>query len=527
MNKMENKTKIEEHEVNSSLRLLVKTSVIVFVGVVLSKVFTYLYRIIVARAYGAEVYGLLSLAMVVSGWFIAISAFGLNEGLARYIPLYRGKKEQAKINFIFRLILNILTLSSVLAGIIMFFTSSLIAEEVFHNSSLTYFLKVFSIVVPVSVISSVLLSGLRAFEKIGVYSLIFNIVQTSAKLALLGFFVWIGLEQNAVPWSYLLGLTIMLIASYIACKKYLPLIFIKSKLPRKERREITKEILSYSLPVLLYGVIAGMFYWIDSAFIGFYKDAYAVGIYNAAVPIALLLGFFPEMFMQLFFPMITREYAKHRIEMIRDLSKQMFKWIFAFNLPLAVIIFLFPGAALNILFGQEYLAAENALRILVIGSLFMSFTVVSSQLLSMLGKSRIILANTLFVTFLNIVLNWWLVPLPEIFSLNNANGGVGAAFGTIISMMVLGSLSAIEVYYFSRIVPLRRKLAVVGISAIIASTLLIYVKQMFELNLMVIALLIAMFGIVYFALLVLFRAFDRYDLGIIKFFWNKLSSVSE
>lgn len=51
----------EQPVLNSALRLLAKTSVFVFIGVVISKVISYFYRIVIARYFGSEVYGLFCL----------------------------------------------------------------------------------------------------------------------------------------------------------------------------------------------------------------------------------------------------------------------------------------------------------------------------------------------------------------------------------------------------------------------------------------------------------------------------------
>ena len=90
-------------EINKGLKLLVKTSFVVFIGILLSKIFTYIYRIIIARHFGPEVYGLFSLAVMAIGWLVAISSLGLTHGLSRFIPLYRGKKQINRIKHILKI----------------------------------------------------------------------------------------------------------------------------------------------------------------------------------------------------------------------------------------------------------------------------------------------------------------------------------------------------------------------------------------------------------------------------------------
>ncbi|MDD5098705.1 MAG: oligosaccharide flippase family protein, partial [Candidatus Pacebacteria bacterium] len=138
----------EEEKLNSSLRLLAKTSAVVLMGVIVSKIIGYVYRIIIARYYGPEVYGLFSLALMISGWFIAVASLGTTEGLLRYASIYRGKKEYEKLKYLFKFSLFISAIISVVSGILLFFMADYIALNIFHNIELSIYLKIFSIVVP-------------------------------------------------------------------------------------------------------------------------------------------------------------------------------------------------------------------------------------------------------------------------------------------------------------------------------------------------------------------------------------------
>ena len=383
----------------SSLKLLAKTSFIVLIGVIISKILGYTYRIIIARYYGPEVYGLFVLALMISGWFIAISALGFNEGILRFIPIYRARKEIEKIKYALKITLRVSAIASIFSGLLLFVLSDFIATAIFHNIELSTYLKVFSFVVPLTVLSHPLLTSLRAHEEISAYSFVFNIAQNVIKVLAIFLFILLGINGNATSWSYLAGIASMLVLSYAMCKYKLPHIFEKSKLKHDEQSIVKKELISYSIPILLFGVISMIFYWIDSFSIGYFKGVIEVGWYNAAVPIAALLAIAPELFMQLFFPMITREYAKRKINLIEQLSKQVAKWILIVNIPVFAILIVFPGATINFLFGSQYLVAENTLRILAIGTLVSSIFIISNYLISMIGKSKLILTNIAPSTF--------------------------------------------------------------------------------------------------------------------------------
>ena len=515
-----------KNQIGTSLKLLVKTSFIVFIGVVLSKILSYSYRIIIARYYGAEIYGLLSLSTMIAGWFIAIASLGFYDGLSRFIPLYRGKKEISKIRYLLRWSFGVLTITSVLSAIILFLTSGIIANEIFHNSYLKIYLQIFSIVIPFTVLANPFLALLRGYEKIKIYSFIFNIAQNLVKVVTVSLMICLGFNGIGAPISWLVGLISLTLFSYIACKYKLPQIFVNEKYNPEEMARTQKEVFSYSRPLLFYGVITVLFYWIDSFFIGYYYSAVEVGIYNSAVPIATLLLIAPELFMQLFFPMITKEYARKNIHLIKELSKQVNKWIFTINLPAFVLLIIFPGVALNILFGAEYLPAKTALIILAIGSLITSITSVSNSLLSMAGKSKLILRNMLIACVLNIILNFILVPLPFIFGLDNSLGITGAAIATLISLTIFNLMIILETQYPLKIFPFRRKMITLLISALISFFGLHYVTQTWSLpNLFWKIIVGIIFVLVYFLLVFISKSLDRNDYDIFNSIKTYLASI--
>ena len=207
MKKTKNKTKTEN--IDKDLKLIVKSSIIVFFGLFLSKVLTYIYRIVIARSFGPEIYGIFSLASIVLGWFVAFSSFGLTQGILRFIPAYRGKKEYNKISFIFKLSLIILLVSTVVSGILLFILADFISLNIFHNENLIIFLKLFSITIPIYTFAKIFLLVLRSFEKISWYSFIFNILQNAVKVLSLILLIFMGFNVNAIIFSYILSVLSM------------------------------------------------------------------------------------------------------------------------------------------------------------------------------------------------------------------------------------------------------------------------------------------------------------------------------
>lgn len=507
---MKKKEKIEFHH---SLKMLVRTSFFIFAAIFLSKILGYCYRIIVARYFGAEVYGLLSLALMVSGWIGAFALLGIAQGVLRFIPWYRGRKEYANIRYLLKTSTIFLTITGVLSGILMFFLSNFIAINIFHNPNLTIFLQIFSISLPISMLGNLYLSILQAFEKTEWFSFISNVLQNVVRVAFIGFFIFLGVNSSAVAWSYIISVLVVLLASYLVSKYIIQMKFGTKKISQEAKKEIRSSLFAYSWPILFYSVIASFFFWIDTFFIGYYKNAEMVGFYNAAIPIAGLLMFSSDLFMQLFFPLITREYARKKLETIDKLSKQVTKWIFVVNIPIFVVLLVFPGVIINILFGPEYLGAVNALRILSFGMIFASLSSVPQSIVLMAGKSKIVLLNTILFGVVNGLLDILLVP---------KYGMEGAAIGTAISYALMLCAFLVESKKYASIIPIRKDMIKIFLISLVPVMLMICIKYTLKVNLLILALSGVLFWIVYAGLIFLGKYLDNEDWVVVKAIINKL-----
>ena len=510
-------TNNDTEEINKGLKLLVKTSFVVFIGILLSKIFTYVYRIIIARHFGPEIYGLFSLAIMTIGWLVAFSSLGLTHGLLRFIPLYRGKKQINRIKHILKISTTILFFSSIIAGLILFFSADFISIKIFHNSDLIIFLKIFSFLIPFIIFSSILLATLRAFEEISWYSFIFNILQNCVKVVFIILLIFLGFKVHAIIFSYFLGFLSMFLVAYFVCKHKLPEIFGKYKLNKKIKSKINKEFVSYSWPIMFSTILGTMLFWVDSFLIGYFMGATDVGFYNAAVPIVLLIGFAPELFMQLFFPLINRKFSHKNLRVIKELSQQVGKWIFILNFPLFLMMILFPGAIINIFFGETYLVAENSLRILAIGNFILYLLYISYNLISMIGKSKLLLINTSIALIINIILNLILIPK---YGIN------GAAFSTTIVLILLSMALLFEAKHYTSIIPIRKRIIKIFLVSLIPLSILIFLKQFVVINLISLLLFGLFFILSYLLLIFATGCLDKNDFMILRSLKKKIKFMN-
>jgi len=509
------KKNTQKKEFDKSLKLIAKSSIFVFLGLFLSKLFTYFYRIVIARYYGPEIYGMFSLGMMILLWTVSFASIGIVEGVLRFIPYYRGKKQYNKIKYIFKFSIIILLISGILFGIILFLLSDIIAINIFNEPGLAIFLKFFSFLVPIYMILYLILSVIRSFEKIIAHSFIQDFFENFLKLFFIIILIITGLKTNAVIFSYVLGVIISLLVAYLYAKSKIPIIFEKHNLDNASKKEIKRKLFAYSWPLIFLGIISGILPYIDSFVIGFFKGVAEVGLYNAAVPIAGLMVLAPNIFVRLFFPLITKEFSKKNYHVVSELSKQVEKWILILNLPLFFLIIIFPGAFINLLFGIEFLTpdVELSLRFLSIGLFFFSLSMTFHNLMQMKGKSKLILTNILIVAFLNLILNIFLIP---------KYGISGAAFSTMIGNIILSIFLVIQVKYYTSVTPIRRKMGHIFLSAIISSSILILLNNFLPRNNLTILIQGIFFILLYFFLILTTKSLDKNDLMILKSFKRKM-----
>jgi O-antigen/teichoic acid export membrane protein len=81
----------------SDLRKLATGTALAFSSIVLGNVLVYLYGLMIARFLGAESVGLFFLALAVVQCVSAVCRAGLPEGLLRFVAIYSGNGDLARI----------------------------------------------------------------------------------------------------------------------------------------------------------------------------------------------------------------------------------------------------------------------------------------------------------------------------------------------------------------------------------------------------------------------------------------------
>lgn len=494
----------EDKELDYYLKLLVKSSAFVFVAVIISKLASYGYKIAIAKYFGSEIYGLFSLAIIVIGIITSVAALGLGEGIIRYVSYYRGKKRFEAINILINKSRNLFLITAVLSTIGLILAAPFISDKIFHSESFTPLIIGMAFAIPFILLSNIYLGVLRGFEKIKTYSALINIYQNSARLILIILFLMMGFGILSISLSYVLTFAGLLLLSWYYSRKN----FDKEEIKENNKgKKILSNAMAYSWPLLFTGVLYNAFYWTDSLLLGYFDSVEIVGLYNAAITITSLFGIAPDLFMQMFFPLISFKYSQGKKELIAQLTRQVVKWIYILNIAVFLLVFFFPEHILKILFGTEFIAASGTLRLLSIGALFSGTIGLATNLLSIKGKTKTVLVDFIIFTTFNLLLNILLIP---------KYGMAGAALTTIFTQaafLITAFYQIKRAYKFNILKSGVIKLFAVSFFSLTIGFLLLYQKSFSLFDSFLIGSATIM---VYITLIYFFKIFDKEDIEIIK-----------
>lgn len=505
---MLSKSKLEQKQI---LTLLVKGGGFAFIGLVISKIASYIARLIVARI-GPEQYGLLSLALVIFSFSAFIALFGFSDCIVRYVSYFYNKKDYPRLKGAILFPLKFTFSISVLIGASLFIFSDWISLTFFHDIRLSVLLKVFAFVIPFDVIRNDLQGVLLAFKKVKGLMIAKNLTENVSKVLILTILILLGYGLIGATIAYGLAIFLSALVSFYYFRKLESYKLISSNV---KAVYLKKEMLAYALPLLFTSIVFFFIGWTDTFMIGYFKNAYDVGIYNAAYPTAYLMWLFPSSILMLALPIMTELYTSKNKEAFNYLLKKIIKWIFTFNLILVLIFSFFASEILSVLFGSQYASGNYVLIILSVSFFIFYISQSFENVFLTLNKTKIILYNAISAASLNIVLNYILIP---------KMGILGAAIGTGISLLLIASLRAFESYFFLKTFHFDKSFWKILLSGFIALAITkLFVHYTFSsFNILALIFVFSSFIIVYACSLLLSHFLDKDEFDMFIMFQKKL-----
>ena len=494
----------EDVELDSNLKIALKSTSMLFIGAIIDTILGLICTILVARFYSVGEYGIYSLAVFFVIFIVGISGLGIYEANSRYISFYRGKNELIKIKGVIKTSFLLVIVSSTLFAITLFFLSDFIAVSIFGIEQLSYVLKIFVISIPFWATIKVIISTFRGFEsaKEKVYFTFISIQLLKAIFFICVIFFGLNLNYIFIGFLFAILITFTIAIIYFYRK------FFKKLMILDKSEWFLKEILSFSWPLLFSSLAWFLISGTDKIMLGILASEVEVGYYTAATPIAKHLIFFYMITVFIFQPIASKLFAQKKLYELKNIYQVLTKWLFTLAFPFIMVLLLFPGTIITLIYGSKYIIASTALQLITIGIMIYLILALSREIIIIMGKTRIILYFTLVGGGINIIMNYLLIPY---FGIN------GAAFSTMISFILINGLIGLYLYRTTKIHPFRKNLIVPMLSSLIILLICYFLIMIFQLNTLP---LIFKIGICcalilsYFIIILKTKSYDKEDIQL-------------
>ncbi|WP_128905745.1 flippase [Halorubrum amylolyticum] len=410
-------------------------------GNVVGKVLGFLFvaaatRLTSSSEYGTFVLGL-SIVMFVQGF----SSLSIHRSLDYFIPKYLAESNNGKAKKTLQNAFVIGIISSTLGAILLVIFRGYI-ESLFEEPQLGFVLLILCLLIPIQTINNLLLTTFNSVKKIKYSVLMKNIINPITRTISIVILLFGGAGVLGLVGGHLIGIIVTISFGIVFFLYELDWFRKTTAQPISNRA-----LISYSLPLVLAGVIYSIVGQIDSFVIGYYLTSSEVGHYQVAYLLGSNLLIVLSAITPIFKPMIAE--VNSDTATLRTRFQLATRWVTMLSLPIAITLVLAPGIYLSLFFTDEYTVANTALVALVIGYMLNASSGPEGMVLEGLGYTRLTLFNSVVLVIINGILD--IILIPQI-------GILGAGIGTATALAIAGFAGIIEIYLFEKSHPYTSRL---------------------------------------------------------------------
>jgi len=439
---------------------LLKGTMILTVGLLLSRILGVLYVIPLYQIVGEKYMALYQYAYVPYSIMLAIAVSGIPIAVSKFVSKYNALGDYATGRKLVKSSMVLMSITGILGFIVLYSLAEPIAQLVIKNDESFFTIKdVASVIKYVSfaVIIVPLMSLIRGFFQgyqhmtpTAISQLLEQIVRIL--FVLVGAFfvikVFNGTEKTAISFAVFaafIGAIAGLIILYWYWKKLKPefndlLTSSGNVTSNVSLKEIYKEILIYTVPFALVGIINPLFQFIDM--ITFNRAMLMIGktadISNTylgmlnmythkivMIPVMLATGFSMTLI-----PLITSYYAKQDFGQVRKSLDQSFQILLFLTLPAALGISVLANEFYHVFYEQSDTGATVLAHYAPVAILFALYPVTTS-ILQGIDRQKLIILNLLLGILTKLVLN---TPLIKTFETDGAILATACGYIVAISL---------------------------------------------------------------------------------------------
>ena len=413
---------------DTAVRTIFKGGVAVLMGSVFELGFSFAAKIILARYLDLTAYGSVVLGASLLTFVASLAILGLGEGLARFIPRFDDERRQRGV---FRAGLMLGMPLPIVIGTILIVWPEVVAVQLLHAPAATPLFPIFGAILPVTAFVYLGGSATRGLQWSVPRVTIQHFAIPISRFVFIITAVLLGAGAFGMAGAYALPFVVAAVLTIYFLWKT-PLLSGEA-----ETRQLYQDLLRFSLPLALTAITALVLADIDLFLLSRFRTTAEVGTYDVVYSLGMLIMVGLASLGFLFLPVISELHANDQLEDMGRVYQISAKWITMITLPIALILGLFPEMSIKITFGTAYAPGATTLSILTIGFFVASTVGTNSEVLQSAGRTKFIAGVNATAAVLNVGLNLLLIP---------SYGTVGAAVATVASMVFINGSFTLEVY---------------------------------------------------------------------------------
>jgi O-antigen/teichoic acid export membrane protein len=389
----------------------------------------FLLTLIIARYFGASGLGDYVLSIIVLRVFVMIAKLGMDTASIKVIASFATQNKWQSIKHYRRQVILVLTVTSIIASIVLCFFAEPIAELI-GTKSLYIRLNAFFIL-PMSFFA-LNYQSLRGLKKIGDYSFFYWMSRPAFSAIIILMIIQFTLNANVPIYAFLSSLFLVSVLAHTIFS-----LRLNAEQKKKEEDVIfdkmpTKSILLLSFPLMFAQSGQFIMAWADRLMLGGMTyvtlgmtSSHDVGIYDVAFKLSMFVNIALTAVSSINAPKFAELYAMKDFERLEKVVHQSTKLIFWSTVPLLVVFFSFSTQVFSA-FGDDFKKGIFCFIILCSARMVSAFTGPAATLLQMTGRQVIFMKVLSAGAVINIVINYLLIPI---------YGIQGAAIATMSSVI--------------------------------------------------------------------------------------------
>jgi O-antigen/teichoic acid export membrane protein len=424
-----------------NLSRLAGSAGLMFAGGWIAYALSTLFQIGVARSIGAEEFGAYIVAIGIAWVLAQIAPLGMSWAVVRYVAIYRSQSDQERLMGTVWLAVRTTAAGGTVLGAAMFLFAPLLAERVFHQPQAVVLLRLLSLTVPLSALTDLLLATVQAYTRMIPTVVVRSIAVPFLRLCgALGALAIFGGGALTVACGYLAVEAVALLLAVVSALRVLP-----RRSPRHPGRQVTR----YARPLAAQRVLESSTADFGDLMLAASHSVSLVALFTAVLRFTEVANALFKAIGMAIAPMVSDIHTAAQRDHLARLYKAASRWMFMIGVPLFLVQILF-GRRLLSLFGDDFKMAYSALVIVAVGQFANYCTGVTTDVIRMIGRSGLLLINTVFDVSNYVILNLVLIP---------RYGLTGAALAAAIELASINAVRAVEVWVIVRLHPYSRSFA--------------------------------------------------------------------